>query len=216
MNTKSKADDEPSSSLGLYFRIFTHFTSRVTLPIIVSSSQSLQCTAKAILLITACHLSCLLYFTYSLVFAFHHTFPHVTQDITWSNMPHTLSAHLSSSQLYLLVTFSHFHLYSLFSIIASYSFSFQLFGSFHVQFSRPWLMISQLRSISWLCQVGYQCPHGIISQALVQRLLHYSISHSVTAFPSSAQVHLTPLHFDYYLACFTCLLLLFLLFSFCF
>ena len=33
--------DEPSSSLSLYFRIFAHFASRVTIPVTVSGSQLL-------------------------------------------------------------------------------------------------------------------------------------------------------------------------------
>ena len=40
--------DEPSSSVGLYFRIFAHFGSRVTLTVTLLSSQCYYCPAEVI------------------------------------------------------------------------------------------------------------------------------------------------------------------------
>ena len=45
--------DELSSSVGLYFRIFAHFGSRVTLTVTLLSSQCYYCSAEVILLFSA-------------------------------------------------------------------------------------------------------------------------------------------------------------------
>ena len=63
---------------------------------------------------------------------------------------HTHSWFILARLSIFLVTFSHFRLYSLFSIFAFYSFSFRFFGSLHRQFSRPRFILSQLRIISRL------------------------------------------------------------------
>ena len=130
MERNGDASDEPSSSLGLYFRIFAHFTSHVTLSVTVSSSQTPQCTAEAILLIAACHLGCLLLFRFFASFRFLSCiFSCHMRRHTWSDMPHTLFAHLGSSRLYfwlLSVIFSHTHFF-IFCILQLFILALQLF-----------------------------------------------------------------------------------------
>src|ERR1700679_825941 len=68
---KSGGDDEPSSSLALYFRICAYFESHVTLQVTVLRSRLRYCSAEVILWLSACsffHFTC--YFAFSLISLF--------------------------------------------------------------------------------------------------------------------------------------------------
>ena len=85
--------DELSSSVGLYFRIFAHFGSRVTLTVTLLSSQCYYCPAEVILLFGRGHfiirprsfycsqllILILLFFCF---FVFCHTVARITADVT--------------------------------------------------------------------------------------------------------------------------------------
>ena len=70
--------DEPSSSVGLYFRIFAHFGSRVTLTVTLLSSQCYYCPAEVILLFSAFNFN----FAFLFFFVFCHTVACVMADVT--------------------------------------------------------------------------------------------------------------------------------------
>ena len=77
--------DEPSSSVGLYFRIFAHFGSRVTLMVTLLSSQCCYCPAEVISLSGQGHFIVLSFnfnFAFFCFFVFCHTVARVTADVT--------------------------------------------------------------------------------------------------------------------------------------
>ena len=74
--------DEPSSSIGMYFRIFAHFASRVTLAVMLTSSRPCYCSAEVILLLTVFSLLVHLLFCLFRFFRFCHAFPGVTRNVT--------------------------------------------------------------------------------------------------------------------------------------
>ena len=128
------------------FAFSSHFTSHVTLSVTVSSSQTPQCTAEAILLIAACHLGCLLLFRFFASFRFlSRIFSCHTRRHTWSDMPHTLLVYLGSSQLYfwlLSAIFAYIHFLAflhliafLFGFLVFYTYNLQDFGSCLVRFT---------------------------------------------------------------------------------
>ena len=122
-------------SLGLYFHFFAHLVGitchapshsiKLTVIIVHSQSHFINYSLPSWLLALFCIFAC---FRFSPCISSCHKRHH-----TWSDIPHTLLAHLS----YIFGYFQSFSVILTFSYFASYSFSFWLFSSFHVQFARP-------------------------------------------------------------------------------
>ena len=98
--------DEPSSSLGQYFRIFAHFGSCVTLAVTLLSSRWHCCSGEVILLFTfISFLSHLLFCFLLAFFVFRHTVARVTADVTAEVSAEAISTFADLSEISLFCYF---------------------------------------------------------------------------------------------------------------
>jgi hypothetical protein len=127
MSQKSGHVDEPSSSMGQYFRIFAHFASCVTLAVTLTSSRPCYCSAEVILLLTVFSLLVhLLFCLFRFFFAF------VTHFLASHAMSHT-ERYVSRSYRLVLASLGYFSAnFGRFHIFALYSISFRLFALLYI------------------------------------------------------------------------------------
>jgi hypothetical protein len=149
----------------MYFRIFAHFASRVTLAVTLTSSRPCYCSAEVILLLTVFSLLVHLLFAYFALFRFlsrissRHTRCHTQSDMCLARLG---SSRLVSAIFRLIsAVFTYFRFFTFLHDIAFLFGSSLYFTSFRMHFADLGSMLSQPYSLFRLGQVSCQWPHAM-------------------------------------------------------